>query len=189
MEKELELILYVSQCLSLILKPSPSLLVFPVLEDRANSVTQIQEREAKKAHAPDTTSRVRTTLLCAVGQNHRYAHLPELGLGQPFQLLFQACSPGFRTPGILPVSCTVQLLHLAPPALLSGCSQTTPLHKGRIVLVPQPQAQRPAQRRHSIQTGSPGSCATLNSGKLIAGYDLQNATNREGIYSQFKENY
>lgn len=155
-EKELELILYVSQCLSLILKPSPSPLVFPVLEDRANSVTQIQEREAEKARAPDMTFRVRTTLPCAVGQDHRYAHLPELGLCQPFQLLFQASSPGFRIPGILPVSCTVQLLHLAPPALLSGCSQTTPLpggrqlHKGRIV-PGTPSPKHSAQHREGTQ--------------------------------------
>lgn len=45
-----------------------------------------------------------------VCQDHRYTNLPELGLGQPFQLLFQACSPGFRISGIL------RFLHcLAPP--------------------------------------------------------------------------
>lgn len=94
--KDLELMLCESKCVSLTPKPLLSPLVFPASGDTANAVTQTQGKEAKKTHAPDVTSRVRTVLLCAAGQDHRHADLPEPGPGQPLQPLFQARSPGVQ---------------------------------------------------------------------------------------------
>ena len=164
--KDLELILYESKCLSLTPKPRLSPLVFPASGDRVNTVTQTQGKEAKKTHAPDVTSRVRTVLLCAAGQDHRHADLPEPGPGQPLQLLFQARSPGVQNhvdsthffhcpvpPLGTPSLSQKQALRMLPgdPTPRQNISSTRP----GLSPVPQPRAQRPAERGHSLKTRFP----------------------------------
>ena len=64
------------------------------------------------------------------------------------------------------------------------------LHEARTVPGTPAPSTAPGRERTLIKDTVPmSSCAILNSNKLTPGYNLRNATKREGIYSQFKANY
>lgn len=191
MGKDLELTLCESKCVSLTPRPLLSPLVFSASGDTANTVTQTQGKEAKKTHAPDVTSGVRTVPLCAAGQDHRHADLPEPGPGQPLQPLLQARSPGVQNH----VDSTHFFHCPVPPLGNPSPSQNQALRmlpgdptprQNISPWYPSPEHSARALIRDTVPMSSR---AILNSNKLTLGYNLQNATNREGIYSQFKANY